>query len=316
MKKHTTLVTFLYLLPIVLSPVVIGDITQIYRTTSEYQDAEYWAVIVGIANYKGIKNDLPVTEKHMRLIYDVLLSKPNWDVNHIKLLLNEDADRNSILDALDWLANNVDSNDTVLFSYQGHGSSIEDNDGDEQDGKDEGIVPWEGLEGIITDDELDDKFDLMNCSGMMLIFHSCLSGGLIDISQRHIVFNLSRQFSAAFITDIEGTGRVILMSSMDQGLALAYPSLTRQIAFGLNGEADDDLMGDPGYGVVTAEEASIYASQQVKKLFFLIFLLYPFGLINFLLASLLAKIRYGYWVLPFPQLYDGFNGELLIIEIL
>jgi len=155
MKKHTILVILLFLLPIVLSPVAIGDITQICRTTSGYQDIEYWAVIVGIANYKGIKNDLPVTEKHMRLIYEVLLSKPNWDASHIMLLLNEGANRNSILDALDWLASNVDSNDIVLFSYQGHGSSIEDNDGDEQDGKDEGIVPWEGLEGIITDDELD-----------------------------------------------------------------------------------------------------------------------------------------------------------------
>ena len=47
--------------------------------------------------------------------------------------------------------------DTVYLHFSGHGSQAQDFDGDEQDGRDETIVPEDGrMEGIadITDDEL------------------------------------------------------------------------------------------------------------------------------------------------------------------
>jgi hypothetical protein len=277
-------------------------------------ETEYWGVIVGIADYAGRKNDLPVTQRHMRFLYDALCSQDNWQEDHLLLLLDEEATKENILDAFEWLRNHSDSNDIVLFSFQGHGSSIDDDTGDELDGKDEGIVAWEGLEGIIIDDQLDEKLDQIRCEGMFLIFHSCLSGGLIDTPNRVLKNPPYQSFTSEFTTDIEGDHRVIIMSSMDQGLALAYPSLTRQTAYGLQGDAEDDQLGDPGYGVISAEETAGYASAQVKKLFLLLFLLYPPGILSFIIASFIAKIQSGYYIRPVPQISDGYPEELCIVE--
>ena len=315
MKKYIIIVVLLMLFTTNLTPIVIGKIAQTNVKACCDGETEYWAVIVGISDYDGVKNDLPVSERHLRFLYDVLVSKDNWKEDHIQLLLDDDAKRDSILNALDWLISNADGDDIVLFSFQGHGSSVTDDDGDESDGKDEGIVAWEGLEGIITDDELDEKFDSINCTGMMLIFHSCLSGGLIDTNRHIITFEKSKIFTKEFSADIEGNGRVVLMSSKDQGLALAFPSLTRQVAYGLKGNADNDLEGETGYGVVSAEEAAIYAKNQVQKMFLLIFLLCPPAIISFIISSFIAKIMHGYWVLPTPQIYDGYEGELPIVEL-
>jgi len=271
-------------------------------------DVEYWAVIVGISDYDGISNDLPVPDVFMKKIYDVLISDDKYDQSHVRLLLNDEAKRNNILSALDWLSTVSDSNDVVIFSYQGHGSAVEDNNGDESDGMDEGIVSWEGLDGFITDDELDSKFDKISCDGMFLIFHSCLSGGLICSPIITGLFdNRVEDYSKSFQTDIKGNNRVIVMSSMDQGLALAYPSLTNTVANGLKGLADKNFDRS-----ITAEEVSTYAKNHVLLKFLTLFILYPPSIISFIFAGIYAKIMHGYFPLPFPTIYDGYNGELKI----
>jgi len=349
MKKKIIIGCILTTFILMMTPSIpaLNDQLESHRVhSSGHGETEYWGVIVGIADYDGRENDLPVSNAHMRLIYDTLVSKDNWDDDHVKLLLNDEAKQQDILDALDWLIVNADENDIVLFSYQGHGSSIDDDNGDETDGKDEGIVAWEGIEGIIIDDVLDEKFDNINAEGMMLIFHSCLSGGLIDesvqieskpcnnyrigfeqVNQRTTKSDLGvysadieselqaqkryiERYTEEFTTDIEGDGRVILMSSMDQGLALAFPSLTRHVAYGFDGRADEN-----NDDIITAEEASIYAKDSVEKMFLLFFLIFPPGIISFILSEIISKIRNGYWVIPIPQIYDGYIGDLPIIEL-
>ncbi|MFW6121594.1 MAG: caspase family protein [Petrotogales bacterium] len=315
MKKSLLLLIMLLLFTTNLVPMINGEIIKTRIDTYEKSEIRYWAVIVGIADYYGVKNDLPVTKRHLSLLHDTLVSTNNWEKNHVKLILNEDATKEGILNGLNWLIRNSDVDDIVVFSFQGHGSSVDDEDGDESDGKDEGIVPWEGKKGFITDDQLDEIFSNINCTGMMLIFHSCLSGGLID-KGRSLIFDKSNAFANGFSSDIEGNGRVVLMSSMDQGLALAFPSLTRQVAYGLKGYADGDIKGEQGFGVISAEEISLYAKKQVQTIFILVFLIFPPVIISFLISEFIAKIRYGYWFLPVPQIYDGYDGELVIAELL
>ena len=118
------------------------------------------------------------------------------------------------------------------------------------------------------------------------------------------------RYTEEFTTDIEGDGRVILMSSMDQGLALAFPSLTRHVAYGLDGRADEN-----NDDIITAEEASIYAKDSVEKMFLLFFLLFPPGIISFIISEIISKIQNGYWVLPIPQIYHGYIGDLPIVDL-
>jgi len=153
-------------------------------------DYDRWAVIVG-TEYG--EYPIPgVCAWEATAFYNNLTSiDENWKQANIKLLTDENATKQDILDALDWLKDKAGEGDIVLFSFFGHGSFVDDKPPyDELDGKDELIVSYDcyrdqfdTLHNIITDDELSDIFDTITekgIEGMYLIFSCCVSGGLID----------------------------------------------------------------------------------------------------------------------------------------
>jgi hypothetical protein len=150
-----------------------------------------WAVIIGISEYYDVQ-DLETSARDAKHLYDLLQDKDGrWNTNNMQLLINETATKQNILNALDWLKEKAGENDIILFSFGGHGSDADDTNGDESDGMDEVICPYDcyrdettgELINYITDDVLGLKFDEIgnkNVKGMYLIFDSCLSGGLVD----------------------------------------------------------------------------------------------------------------------------------------
>ena len=60
----------------------------------------------------------------------------------IRILQNEQATRQAIIDALDTLARDTNPGDVVVVHYSGHGHQVTDRSGDELDGYDEVIVPY------------------------------------------------------------------------------------------------------------------------------------------------------------------------------
>jgi hypothetical protein len=274
-------------------------------------DVEYWAVVVGIADYDGRNNDLPVSRSHLLCFPNALLLGGNWYEDHIRVLINDDATQLMILEAFEWLAVQSDENDVVVVSFQGHGSILEDVNGDEADGFDEGIVAWEGKSGIIIDDVLNEKFDAISCAGMFLVFHSCFSGGLINQNVANISY-LRMNYGQEIISDIEDENRVIIMSSMNNGLALAFPSITRQIGWELQTVSKTTSKNMDLETNVTAEYLALFAQQRINKFFLGLFLVFPPIIISLVLSELIAKVLHGFWILPFPQIYDSFPGELPI----
>jgi hypothetical protein len=83
-------------------------------------DPECWAVIVGVSDYQYI-NDLHYCDDDALELTAAFL--PVWGVGHIKCLVDSQATKANILDAIDWLADNADADDTVLFSFSGHGDN-------------------------------------------------------------------------------------------------------------------------------------------------------------------------------------------------
>ena len=62
----------------------------------------------------------------------------------IKLLLNADATAQNIEESFQsWLIDSTGPGDRVFFSYAGHGSQLEDDNGDEEDGFDETLAPYD-----------------------------------------------------------------------------------------------------------------------------------------------------------------------------
>ena len=84
------------------------------------------------------------------------------------------------------LLTNSKSGDTIFFTYSGHGSYINDLNGDELDGKDELLVSIDNYK--ITDDELKEITDkyLPNNVRLFLLFDCCHSGTLMDLKYNYL----------------------------------------------------------------------------------------------------------------------------------
>ena len=69
----------------------------------------------------------------------------------ITVLLNEEANRESVTTAITDASEKLKYGDMLFLSYSGHGGSVPDESGDEEDGKDE---TWCLFDGFFLDDEL------------------------------------------------------------------------------------------------------------------------------------------------------------------
>lgn len=150
-----------------------------------------WALLIGIADYRGSSSDLWHPDEDALEMKAELLEYGYPEAN-IKVLLNKKATASAISAAIDWLISNESPGDEVVFFYSGHGCRVSDDwDSDiEADGLDEGIVSHD-LYGI-TDGYLKTKFAAVESTDFALLFGSCHSGGMFDDND-----------------DLQGSGRVI-----------------------------------------------------------------------------------------------------------
>ena len=154
------------------------------------------ALIIGIEHYiandkyggmldiQGCKNDA----LDMRRI---LIERFNFHEYEIHLLLNHQATREAILEGLRWLVRETKSQDWVFFSFAGHGTQIKDIDGDEEDGFDECICPFDVEPkyrlNLISDDEINWFIQELKDRNTFFLFDSCHSGtmkrGVLPVSE-------------------------------------------------------------------------------------------------------------------------------------
>ncbi|MHC1709353.1 MAG: caspase domain-containing protein [Methanomassiliicoccales archaeon] len=153
-----------------------------------------WAVIIGIADYKGGSSDLWHPDEDAAEMYSELVNQQGYPAGNVKMLTNRAATATAILGAIDWLVSNEKAGNEVVFFYSGHGFRAADSagwDGDsETDGFDEGIVSYD-LFGL-PDGLLKQKFAGIESTRFALLFGSCHSGGMFDDND-----------------DLQQTGRII-----------------------------------------------------------------------------------------------------------
>src|SRR5947199_10096084 len=119
---------------------------------------EKWALLIGIDRYPNF-TQLKGCVSDVQVMRQVLTDSFNFPENHVAVITDEQATREGILAAMRDLVQRVDNDDVVVFHYSGHGSQMTDREGDEPDGKDETIVPYDsGRRELpnrdITDDEI------------------------------------------------------------------------------------------------------------------------------------------------------------------
>ena len=140
------------------------------------------ALLVGINHYRDA--DVPGTlgcVEDAQQTAEFIKSKYGFPASSIKLLLNEQATAANIQKTFrEWLIEGTRPGERVFFLYSGHDSQLPDDNGDEADGLDETIAPFDVELKTGANQIRDDRFEefTMQLSGrlVVMIFDSCHSG--------------------------------------------------------------------------------------------------------------------------------------------
>jgi len=158
-KKVILIFSFIMLM---VFSIVIQPITPVHAEESQSQ---CWAVIIGISGYQHISIAHYADNNAERLYHELI---PVWGEEHIKLLIDDEATKTSIEEAIGWLATSAGANDTVLFYYSGHGTD---------DGY---IIPNDGAyddeETWISSVELGEWFQQLDNGRTVIVLDTCYAG--------------------------------------------------------------------------------------------------------------------------------------------
>jgi len=262
----------------------LGDISINYEDLSN--DVEYYALIIGVEKFEGIELPGPYIDDSAIDMYEKLLSSNNWNEENIKLLLNENATKAGIQDAITlWLDDKETENDVVLYYFTGHSWKTPFPD------RFKGhtyTYPYDYLnDNKITDVELGSWFDELESEHISIILDTCYSGRMTALNKD------GRTVLAA--------GGKFLFCPVDGDDSLESGIFTYHLLQGFDGVAD--INND---GWVSAKEVFHYA--RMPTFHFSFWQKFPF--INF-------SRDYNLPIFIGPQLpyiYDNHVGDILLIN--
>jgi hypothetical protein len=266
-KKSEKLICFIIIGLIIISGIGLAE--------QSINETEYWGVVI-VAGEQSMEP----------YIYNSLIQKQNWKDDHLRLLWKENATTEEIFNSLDWLITNSDENDFVLFSVDAHGTYSNGNFG---------IWPYDGNEyGLITVEEMDNKFDEISAKGLCLIFDSCLSGSFVDKVNNYPIHE-KNILQRSFAEGVEGQNRVVIMGTMPNGIGLHW------IDYDKDGKIVDEISPT---SIISEGIVDGCVRINYRK----------YAIIGFLLIRLQISMFFnmGFFVLPFPTIYDNYEGEFPI----
>ncbi len=148
--------------------------------------AEDRALVIGIDRYPHLlpKNQLTAAVNDARAMAALARDVWGFKPHQIKLLINEAATAGNILNAIEtWLIAGTRPGDRVLLTYSGHGYYQPDLDGDEPDGQDETLAPYDvryrqgtGFINMVSDDDINRLLARLEGRDVMMVIDSCHSG--------------------------------------------------------------------------------------------------------------------------------------------
>ena len=150
-------------------------------------EQNFYAVITGIEEYAGF--DTPTQEyldETAIKFYEYLLNSKNWKEENIKILLNENATKENIQEAVTiWLADKETEDDVVVIFHAGHGwkTKIKNRKYGNayiltHNSSNIGLGPDK-----ITDKEYDSWLDTLDSKHIAVILENCYSGRWTGLRQ-------------------------------------------------------------------------------------------------------------------------------------
>lgn len=146
------------------------------------------ALFIGI-NYFGTESELKGCINDVRNIKSFL--EEQYKIDEVMVLTDDQTSdkskmptRDNILKGFKWLTQGAKSGDSLIMHYSGHGGSVKDKDGDEEDGNDETLCPVDyASAGQILDDEIHEVLVKGIPQGVRLtaIMDCCHSQSILDL---------------------------------------------------------------------------------------------------------------------------------------
>jgi hypothetical protein len=147
------------------------------------------ALIVGIDVYQEASLTFALggaSKADSERIHKLLTGSLGYREEDIKILRDSEATRAAILENLDVWLGEAKPGERVFFYYVGHGHFTKDVSGDEGDGLDETLVPFDAavdrggvsvvVQNVVLDDELASAFDKLRGRQVTAVIDSCHSG--------------------------------------------------------------------------------------------------------------------------------------------
>jgi len=160
-----------------------------------------YALLIGVSDYQHSAKDLPDLKgpiNDVHLIRKEVLPLLGYKPDQIVTLTGRDATRKNIEKAVRDFAGAAGVDERFFF-FAGHGSYVEDVDGDEDDGRDEVILPYDARydgnetlisETVVRDDDLKAWFAPLKGKKLFAVLDSCHSGTGFRTLDR--TFNITR----------------------------------------------------------------------------------------------------------------------------
>jgi len=241
------------------NPVLI-EVERIIQKIEDIYKPNLYVLSIGVSDYKDDQYDLEFADKDASAITQVFSKQKSlFRTIKQKQLLNRDATKDNILDALDWIDQESTQRDLSVIFLAGHG--VNNSKGSyyflPYDANVDKLrrtgVKWSEFKDVVT--ELPGK--------TLLLVDSCRSGNIMGGKSRGIGENIT---SAIKSITSEGTGQVIMTASTGSSVSIEDPkwghgAFTKALIEGIDGRADYD-----DNGIVSVKELDLYVTSEVKKL--------------------------------------------------
>jgi len=205
------------------------------------------ALFVGI-NYHGQQGELRGCINDVKNIKSFLTA--NYRIDDMLILTDDQTNdtskmptRANIIAGFKWLRKDVRPGDSLIFHYSGHGGSVPDKDGDEEDGMDETLCPVDfKTAGQIVDDDIHAILVKGLPAGVRLtaIIDACHSESMLDLPYVYTVdgdLQIIETSKSEGIVTLVGAGTRFLL---DGNKKRAVGSITKGMKLMMSGSKGGD----------------------------------------------------------------------------
>jgi len=198
-STRLTIIAPVFALAVVAAATPTGEASHTVHTTA--REPRHVALLIGISDYKVLGRE-PDAVNHLtdldgpgNDIVRMRASLMQWgftDTADVHVLANADASRDGIARGFRWVRERApDSSDVVVIFFSGHGSSVRDESGDENDGKDEALVPYDAAKftepsQVVIDDSIGVWLGRLATHNVTMIVDACFSGSVTRGGNAHV----------------------------------------------------------------------------------------------------------------------------------